>query len=210
MAKTASDGIVRPARALISVFDKNGIADLARYLAVEFDIKLLSTGKTAELLRKEGMTVREVSDMTGFPEMMDGRLKTLHPMVHGGLLGMRDNPSHMEAMEKFGIKPIDLVVVNLYDFEEAVRKGLSRRDTIEMIDIGGPAMLRAAAKNYESVVALTDLDDYTKLKNELDQNMGGTTLKFREYLAAKVFALMSGYDAAVSTYMRLAFKLGTV
>src|SRR5688572_32240123 len=139
-------------RALISVFDKTGLADFARALVDEFNVQLISTGGTAKFLRELGLTVTDVSDVTGFPEMMDGRVKTLHPKIHGGLLALRDNAEHVAAMERNGIQPIDMVVVNLYPFAETIaREGVTREEAIEQIDIGGPAMIRSAAKNAREI-----------------------------------------------------------
>ncbi|KPQ07303.1 MAG: bifunctional phosphoribosylaminoimidazolecarboxamide formyltransferase / IMP cyclohydrolase PurH [Rhodobacteraceae bacterium HLUCCA12] len=187
-------------RALISVSDKTGLVGLARALA-ERGVELVSTGGTAAALRKAGLAVRDVSDLTGFPEMMDGRVKTLHPMVHGGLLALRDEPAHVAAMEAHAIAPIDLLVVNLYPFEAAVARGAGYDETIENIDIGGPAMIRAAAKNHAHVAVLTDPQDYDALLAEMDANDGGTNLAFRQRLAQTAYARTAAYDAAVSNWM---------
>jgi phosphoribosylaminoimidazolecarboxamide formyltransferase/IMP cyclohydrolase len=170
-------------RALLSVSDKSGLADLGKALAAR-GVELVSTGGTAKALRDAGLTVRDVSDLTGFPEMMDGRVKTLHPMVHGGLLAVRDNPEHA-AMEAHAIGAIDLVVVNLYPFEATVAKGADRDEVIENIDIGGPSMVRSAAKNHAFVTIVTDPADYATLLGELEQSGGATTLAFRRAMAAK-------------------------
>ncbi|WP_239805180.1 bifunctional phosphoribosylaminoimidazolecarboxamide formyltransferase/IMP cyclohydrolase [Croceicoccus hydrothermalis] len=184
-------------RALLSVSDKTGLADLGQALA-ERGVELVSTGGTARTLREAGLTVKDVSDITGFPEMMDGRVKTLHPMVHGGLLAVRDNPDHAAAMKEHGIGAIDLVVVNLYPFAETVKSGADRDTVIENIDIGGPSMVRSAAKNHAYVAMLTDPADYDELLNQIDA--GGTTLSFRKRMAAKAFAATAAYDAAISQW----------
>jgi len=187
-------------RALISVSDKQGLVDFARALATR-GVELLSTGGTARALRDAGLDVRDVSDVTGFPEMMDGRVKTLHPAVHGGLLALRDNPDHRASMEEHGIAPIDLLVVNLYPFEETVAKGAGYDDCIENIDIGGPAMIRAAAKNHAFVTTIVDVQDYGAVLAELDANGGATTLPFRKRMAQAAYARTAAYDAAVSNWM---------
>ncbi|VAW04802.1 IMP cyclohydrolase / Phosphoribosylaminoimidazolecarboxamide formyltransferase [hydrothermal vent metagenome] len=187
-------------RALLSVSDKTGLADLGKALAAR-GIELLSTGGTAKALRDAGLEVRDVADLTGFPEMMDGRVKTLHPMVHGGLLALRDNDAHKAAMDAHGIAAIDLLVVNLYPFEATVAKGADYDTCIENIDIGGPAMIRAAAKNHAFVTVVVDVGDYDKLLGDLDQHEGGTCAKFRRKLAQTAFARTAAYDAAVSTWM---------
>ena len=188
------------ARALISVSDKTGLIDLAKALSAR-GVELLSTGGSAKAIREAGLKVRDVSDVTEFPEMMDGRVKTLHPRVHGGLLALRDNPAHVEAMEAHGITGIDLLVVNLYPFEETVAKGADYDTCIENIDIGGPAMIRAAAKNHAFVNVVTDVADYEALLAELDANDGATTYAFRQKLAQVAYARTGAYDAAVSTWM---------
>jgi phosphoribosylaminoimidazolecarboxamide formyltransferase / IMP cyclohydrolase len=187
--------------ALISVTDKTGIVDFARALS-GFGVKIISTGGTAKAIRDRGVPVTDVSDYTGFPEMMDGRVKTLHPKVHGGLLGLRDNPNHTEMMEKYGIKPIDLVVVNLYQFENTVaRKGVSLEEAIENIDIGGPAMLRSSAKNFRYVTIVVDPADYKTVLKEMREHSGETTLQTRFRLAKKVFRLTNQYDGAITQYL---------
>jgi phosphoribosylaminoimidazolecarboxamide formyltransferase/IMP cyclohydrolase len=166
-------------------------------------VEILSTGGTAKMLRDNGVPVVEVSDYTGFPEMLDGRVKTLHPKIHGGILGRRDLASHKEQMEKHGIGPIDLVVVNLYQFEKAVAQpGCTLENAIENIDIGGPTLLRASAKNYESVTVVVDPADYPKIMQEMKSNKGATTVATRFQLARKVFALTSAYDTAISHYLK--------
>ena len=185
-------------RALISLSDKSGLDELGRGLA-KHGVEIVSTGGTAAKLREAGAPVRDISDLTGFPEMMDGRVKTLHPKVHGGLLGVRDNAEHVSAMEEHGIAPIDLVVVNLYPFLNTVMSGADRDTIIENIDIGGPSMVRSAAKNHAHVAIVTDPADYAALLEQLDSN-GGTTLEFRKKLAAKAYALTAAYDSTISQW----------
>ena len=187
-------------RALLSVSDKTGLADLGRALAAR-GVELISTGGTAKALRAEGLTVTDVAEITGFPEMMDGRVKTLHPMVHGALLALRDDPAHVAAMQDHVIDPIDLLVVNLYPFEATVAGGAGFDACIENIDIGGPAMIRAAAKNHAHVTVVVDPEDYPRLLGDLDQHGGATCPKFRRKLAQTAFARTAAYDAAVSTWM---------
>ncbi|SMX46243.1 bifunctional phosphoribosylaminoimidazolecarboxamide formyltransferase/IMP cyclohydrolase [Actibacterium lipolyticum] len=187
-------------RALISVSDKTGLIDFARALDAR-GIELLSTGGTAKALREAGLSVKDVADVTGFPEMMDGRVKTLHPKVHGGLLALRDNEEHVAAMSEHEIAPIDLLVVNLYPFEATVAAGAAYDDCIENIDIGGPAMIRAAAKNHSFVNVVVDVEDYDALLAELNANDDQTTLAFRQKLAQTAYARTGAYDAAVSTWM---------
>ena len=186
-------------RALISVSDKAGLDALAKALAAR-GVELVSTGGTAAKLRGSGAQVRDISDLTGFPEMMDGRVKTLHPKVHGALLGIRDNAEHRAAMDAHGIAPIDLVVVNLYPFEATVMRGASRDEIIENIDIGGPSMVRSAAKNHAFVTIVTDPADYAELLAELDRNDGATSLDFRKRMAAKAYALTAAYDSMISQW----------
>ncbi len=190
-------------RALISLSDKRGLDELAAGLA-RHNVEIVSTGGTAAKLRETGAKVRDISDLTGFPEMMDGRVKTLHPKVHGGLLGVRDNPEHAAAMTAHGIAPIDLVVVNLYPFLQTVMSGADRATIIENIDIGGPSMVRSAAKNHAHVAIVTDPADYAPLLAELDANGGTTTLELRKRLAAKAFALTAEYDSIVSQWFAFA------
>ena len=190
-------------RALISLSDKNGLDRLAQGLAAR-GVELVSTGGTAAKLRELGHQVRDISDLTGFPEMMDGRVKTLHPKVHGGLLGVRDNPEHAAAMEEHAIAPIDLVVVNLYPFEATVARGASRDEIIENIDIGGPSMVRSAAKNHAHVAIVTDPADYEELLGELNANDGATSYEFRKRLAAKAYALTAAYDSTISQWFAFA------
>jgi phosphoribosylaminoimidazolecarboxamide formyltransferase/IMP cyclohydrolase len=188
----------RATRALISVSDKTGVVEFARALAGH-GIELVSTGGTRKTLSDAGLKVLDVSDLTGFPETMDGRVKTLHPAVHGGLLAVRGNPQHAEAMRAHEIRPIDILVVNLYPFEETVARGAEFADCIENIDIGGPAMIRAAAKNHNDVVVVVDAGDYAALLGELAQH-GGTTLALRRRLAANAFARTAAYDAAIANW----------
>jgi phosphoribosylaminoimidazolecarboxamide formyltransferase/IMP cyclohydrolase len=194
---------VKIARALLSVSDKTGLAELGRALA-RHGVELVSTGGTAKALRDAGLEVRDVSDLTGFPEMMDGRVKTLHPMVHGGLLGVRDDPAHAAAMAEHGIGAIDLVVVNLYPFLQTVMKGAERYEIIENIDIGGPSMVRSAAKNHAFVAIVTDPADYGALIEALDASDGKTSLYFRKHLAAKAFSATATYDAMISSWFGFA------
>jgi len=184
-------------RALLSVSDKTGLIEFAKGLAGH-GVALISTGGTAKALREAGLTVADVSDITGFPEMMDGRVKTLHPLVHGGLLGLRDK--HAEAMKEHGIEGIDLLVCNLYPFEATVAKGAPFEEIIENIDIGGPAMTRSAAKNHDWVTVVVDVEDYAAVLAEMDANMGGTTLALRRKLAQIAYARTAAYDAAVSNW----------
>lgn len=192
--------LVAPKRALISVSDKTGLLELGQALA-QRGVELLSTGGTATALRDAGLAVTDVSDVTGFPEMMDGRVKTLHPNVHGGLLALRDNPEHKAAMETHDIGAIDILVVNLYPFEATVARGGNYDEAVENIDIGGPAMIRAASKNHAYVTVIVDPEDYTSLLAELDAHDGASTLAFRKTLAQRAFARTAAYDAAVSNWM---------
>src|SRR5438552_3316517 len=188
-------------RALISVSDKAGIADFARALEKQ-GVDIISTGGTAELLRKKGVPVREISSFTGYPEVLEGRVKTLHPRVHGGLLYKRDNPKHEKEAREQGFEPIDLVVVNLYPFEQTIAKpDVTLAEAIENIDIGGPSMIRSAAKNYESVTVVVDPADYNLVLETMHDNDGETTLELRERLAIKAFVKTSSYDRAISTFL---------
>lgn len=188
-------------RALVSVSDKSGVVELARAL-VDMKVEILSTGGTARTLRENGIEILDVSDYTGFPEMLDGRVKTLHPKIHGGLLGQRENPHHVETMAKHGINPIDMVVVNLYPFEDTVAKSnCTLEDAIENIDIGGPAMIRSAAKNYRDVAVVVDPGDYNDLIRELRENGGQISARTRFRLAKKVFHMTAKYDTAISNYL---------
>lgn len=188
-------------RALISVSDKTGIIDFALTLK-QFGVEIISTGGTARSLREAGVDVLDVSDVTGFPEMMDGRVKTLHPRVHGGLLALRDNPEHVAAMERNGIQPIDMVVVNLYPFAETIaREGVTREEAIEQIDIGGPAMIRSAAKNAHDVAVVVSPFQYDELIAELKENNGSLSSATREQLAQQAFQRTAHYDSMVSLYL---------
>jgi len=186
-------------RALLSVSDKSGLAELGQALSA-LNIELISTGGTAKALRKVGLEVLDIAELTGFPEMMDGRVKTLHPKVHGGLLAVRDNPTHAAAMAEHAIGAIDLVVVNLYPFEATVAKGASRDEVIENIDIGGPSMVRSAAKNHKYVTVLTDPADYPALLAEFEAGAGATSFAFRSAMAAKAYAVTAAYDAAIAEW----------
>ena len=201
MIKTVSDVTIR--RALLSVSDKTGLAELGQALAAR-GVELVSTGGTAKALRDAGLTVLDVSELTGFPEMMDGRVKTLHPKVHGGLLAVRDNPEHAAAMAKHDIGAIDLVVVNLYPFVQTVMKGADRAEIIENIDIGGPSMVRSAAKNHAFVTILTDPADYAGLLTELAEKDGATGYDFRKLMAARAFSATAAYDAMISQWFAFA------
>lgn len=188
-------------RALISLSDKLGGADFAKKLA-GFGVQIISTGGTAKMLRENGLTVTEVSDLTGFPEMMGGRVKTLHPKIHGALLALRDDPGHLASMNKHGIEPIDLVVINLYPFEETVAKeGISIEEAVENIDIGGPAMIRSASKNWRDVAVVTDPDLYGPIIDEMGSNDGCLTLRTRQRLAALAYTRTASYDLAISSYL---------
>lgn len=189
-------------RALISVSDKSGLAEFASVLAA-FDVEIISTGGTASALRKNGIMVTDVSDVTGFPEMMDGRVKTLHPKVHGAFLARRDNPEHIASMTEHGIEPIDLVVVNLYPFEETIAKdGVSLEEAVENIDIGGPAMIRSASKNWRDVAVVTDPNGYDEIIVELTAHDGSLSLETRQRLAATAFSRISEYDNWIAIYLK--------
>jgi phosphoribosylaminoimidazolecarboxamide formyltransferase/IMP cyclohydrolase len=188
-------------RALISVSNKSGIIDFARYLAGK-EVEILSTGGTADLLRSAKIEVTDVSDYTGFPEILDGRVKTLHPKVHGGLLYLRDKETHQSQVREHQIEGIDLVVVNLYPFEEAIAKDeTTLEEAIEQIDIGGPSMLRSAAKNYTSVTVICDPNDYKEVMENMEDGGGETSLSLREKLAIKVFTTTANYDSAIANYL---------
>ena len=189
----------RITRALLSVSDKSGLIELARALA-SHGVELVSTGGTAKAIADAGLNVRDVAELTGFPEMMDGRVKTLHPKVHGGLLAIRDDAAHAASMKEHGIAPIDLLVVNLYPFEATVAKGAAFDDCVENIDIGGPAMIRGAAKNHNDVAVVVDTGDYARVLDELKQHGGATTLSLRKSLAQKAYARTAAYDAAISNW----------
>jgi phosphoribosylaminoimidazolecarboxamide formyltransferase/IMP cyclohydrolase len=198
----------RAARALLSVSDKTGLAGFARGLA-GFGVELVSTGGTHAALADAGLPVRDVSDLTGFPELMGGRLKTLHPKVHGGLLAIRENPEHEAAMLAHGIAPIDLLVVDLYPFEATIGRGAGFAECIENVDIGGPAMIRAAAKNYNDVAVVVDPGDYPKILGELTAHGGCTTRTLRQELAQKAFARTAVYDTAISNWLAAEMGLAT-
>ncbi|MEI6099422.1 MAG: bifunctional phosphoribosylaminoimidazolecarboxamide formyltransferase/IMP cyclohydrolase, partial [Alphaproteobacteria bacterium] len=187
-------------RALISVSDKSGLIDLARFLAAG-GVELISTGGTSNMLRAAGLHVRDVAEVTGYPEMMDGRVKTLHPNIHGALLALRDDDEHLVAMAAHGIEPIDLLISNLYPFEETVAKGADHATCIENIDIGGPAMIRASAKNHRFVAVVTEPGDYPALIEQFKTHDGATTLAFRKGLALAAFGRTASYDAAVSAWL---------
>jgi len=195
-----SNQLVPLRRALLSVSDKTGLVDLGRALA-GYGVEILSTGGSAKTLREAGLNVTDVAEVTKFPEMMDGRVKTLHPAVHGGLLALRDNPDHVAAMQTHGIGAIDLLVVNLYPFEATVAAGSDYDTCIENIDIGGPAMIRAAAKNHGFVSVVVDVADYAPLLAELKEQNGATGYGFRQKLAQTAYARTAAYDAAVSTWL---------
>ena len=186
-------------RALISVFDKTGILDFSKFLA-EQGVEVISTGGTYKHLKENGVAVTEVNEVTNFPEMLDGRVKTLHPIIHAGILAIRGNAEHMNTIKERNIETIDMVIVNLYPFFEKVREDLSFEEKVEFIDIGGPTMLRAAAKNFQDVVVISDVSDYEAVMAEIKET-GDVSYKLRKKLAGKVFNLMSAYDAAISNFM---------
>src|SRR3954468_15049155 len=189
-------------RALISVSDKTGLREFATALVKEFKIQLISTGGTARFLREAGLPVTDVSEVTGFPEMMDGRVKTLHPKVHGGLLALRDNPEHAAAMKAHGIQAIDLVVINLYPFKKTIEKpGVSFEEAIENIDIGGPSMVRSAAKNHHYVLVITSPDRYEKALGDLRKHNGASCAQHRLKMAQQAFAHTAEYDAMIAGYL---------
>ncbi len=188
-------------RALISVNDKSGLVEFAKALA-NFGVEILSTGGTARLLKDNGISAVEISNYTGSPEILDGRVKTLHPKVHGGILYRRSDPGHVQQTTEMGIHPIDMVVVNLYQFAKAIAKpNVHIDDAIEQIDIGGPTLLRASAKNFRDVTVICDPKDYTRVLAEMEKTNGGTTLPTRFVLAKKVFALTSSYDRNIFEYL---------
>ena len=188
-------------RALVSVSDKTDIVEFAKQLH-QRGVEILSTGGTAELMKENGVPVTLISDYTGFPEMMDGRIKTLHPKVHGGILGRRDVPAHMEAMKQHAIQPIDMVVINLYPFEATIAKdGCTLADAIENIDIGGPAMVRSASKNYNDVAIVVNPEDYELVLKEMDENNGAVTLETRQRLSRDAFAMTARYDSMIAGYL---------
>ena len=188
-------------RALISVSDKTGLDELASVLA-GFGVEIISTGGTAKTLRESGFTVTDVADITGFPEMMDGRVKTLHPKIHGAFLALRDNDEHVSSMKEHGIEPIDLVVVNLYPFEQTIAKnGVTLEEAVENIDIGGPAMIRSAAKNWRDVTVITDPNAYHAVAHEMRTNDGSISLYTRQHLAVVAFERTALYDSKISVYL---------
>lgn len=188
-------------RVLISVTDKTGVVEFARALSEEFGATIISTGGTARAIAEAGVAVTPIEEVTGFPEMMNGRVKTLHPKVHGGLLARRDVPEHMQQAADMGIEMIDMVVVNLYAFEKTVESGADFATCIENIDIGGPSMLRSSAKNFESVAVVTDPVSYDEILEEMRANDGATTRETRQKLALRVFQTTGAYDTAIATWM---------
>lgn len=189
-------------RVLISLSDKSGAVEFAKNLS-EFGVEFLSTGGTAKILRDAGLKVKDVSEYTGFPEMLDGRVKTLHPKIHGALLGIRSNPEHVETMKKHGIEPIDMIVVNLYPFRETISKpGCTFEDAIENIDIGGPTMLRSASKNFQSVTVVIDPADYNMIIDTMRKNNGELSAEINLKLAYKVFRTTSEYDKMIADYLK--------
>jgi len=200
MTDTSTGRLRKINRALISVSDKTGLIDFAKLLE-RFDVDIISTGGTAKALREAGVSVRDVSDVTGFPEMMDGRLKTLHPRIHGGLLALRDSPEHVASMREHDITPIDLVVINLYPFKQTISKeDVTVDEAIEQIDIGGPAMIRSAAKNHADVAVVVDPGQYDTVATEIELKEGATTFQLRRNLASAAFAHTAEYDSVVSQY----------
>jgi phosphoribosylaminoimidazolecarboxamide formyltransferase / IMP cyclohydrolase len=194
-------GLIKIRHALISVSDKTGIVEFATELKT-FGVEIISTGGTAKTLRDSGIEVRDVSDVTGFPEMMDGRIKTLHPKIHGALLALRDNPDHLAAMSEYNIEPIDMVVINLYPFEETIsREDVAIEEAIEQIDIGGPAMIRSAAKNYKHIAVVTSPEMYRQIRTELILDEGALTLATREKLARLAYMRTAIYDSAIFPYL---------
>ncbi len=194
-----ADPVVK--RVLISVTDKTGVVEFARALSEEFGATIISTGGTARAIAEAGVAVTPIEDVTGFPEMMNGRVKTLHPKVHGGLLARRDVPEHMQQAADMGIEMIDMVVVNLYAFEKTVESGADFATCIENIDIGGPSMLRSSAKNFESVAVVTDPASYDTILEEMRANGGATTRETRQKLALRVFQTTGAYDTAIAQWM---------
>ena len=187
-------------RAVVSVSNKSGLSDLGPFLR-SYGVEILSTGGTKKYLDGINVDPVEISTYTGFPEIMDGRVKTLHPKVHGGILNIRDNKEHQNAMDSLGIKHIDMIVVNLYPFKEVISKGCTFEEAIENIDIGGPSMIRAAAKNYKYVTVVVDPEDYARVMEDMKANDGATTEDLRFYLAKKVFYFTSDYDNAIYSYL---------
>ncbi|HVN97602.1 MAG TPA: hypothetical protein VMT62_14330 [Syntrophorhabdaceae bacterium] len=190
-------------RAVVSVSSKANLSDLALLLK-NYNVEILSTGGTKKYLESIGLSPTEVSSYTGFPEIMDGRVKTLHPKIHGGILNVRNNAEHQKAMATFDIKPIDMIVVNLYPFKEVISKGCSFEEAIENIDIGGPSMIRAAAKNFKFVTVVVDPQDYPRVMEDMKMHNGETTEELRFYLAKKVFSITSDYDRTIFQYLEKA------
>lgn len=186
-------------KAILSVTDKSGLADFGKFL-VDQGCELVSTGGTKKMLSDAGLPVTSVSEITDFPEILGGRVKTLHPHIHGGILADKDDESHMETLREFNIEPFDLICVNLYDFAEAVSKGLDLKAAVEQIDIGGPTMLRATAKNFHSICVVPDPKYYPQVQKEIEEN-GGISLEFRKEMAALTFRLVSEYDAMITKYL---------
>jgi phosphoribosylaminoimidazolecarboxamide formyltransferase/IMP cyclohydrolase len=187
-------------RAILSVTDKSGLTEFAAFLA-ENRVELVSTGGTKAKIAEAGLPVTSVSDVTGFPEILGGRVKTLHPFVHGGVLADKDNPEHLATLEEHGIKPFDMICVNLYDFAKAAAKGLDLKAAVEEIDIGGPTMLRAAAKNFHSILVVPSPGHYGRIMDEMRANGGKVGLELRRELAAETFGLVSGYDSMIAKYL---------
>jgi phosphoribosylaminoimidazolecarboxamide formyltransferase/IMP cyclohydrolase len=201
MAEQNQDGLRKVRRALLSVSDKTGIVELAQALR-GFGVEIVSTGGTARALREAGIEVRDISDVTDFPEMMDGRVKTLHPRIHGGLLALRDNEEHLQAMREYNVEPIDMVVVNLYPFEQTVaREGVTLEEAIEQIDIGGPSMIRSAAKNFRDVAVVVAPKLYSRVMGEMSSNGGALSFTTRAHFALRAFALTSSYDGHIFKYL---------
>ncbi len=201
MIEKNTEGLRKIRRALVSVSDKTGIVEFAQMLKT-FGVEIISTGGTAKALREAGIETLDVADVTGFPEMMDGRVKTLHPRIHGGLLALRDNDAHMAAMQEHDIEPIDMVVVNLYPFEQTVaREGVTLEEAIEQVDIGGPSMIRSAAKNFKDVAVIVSPDSYDSIINELNQNEGALSSELRHELAILAFTETSVYDGTIMQYL---------
>src|SRR6267378_4080517 len=201
MTQPNDAGLRKINRVLISVSDKTGVVDFARSLK-EFNVEIISTGGTAKILREAGIEVRDVAEVTGFPEIMDGRVKTLHPRIHGALLALRDNAEHVAAMQAHGIEPIDMVVVNLYPFEQTIKRAdVTREEAIEQIDIGGPAMIRSAAKNAQDVAVIVLPERFASVLDEMKSNKGSLSLNTRNALAQEAFRETSRYDMIVSSYL---------
>lgn len=187
-------------RAILSVTDKTGLEDFARFLH-NFSVELISTGGTYQVLVQAGLKVRSVSEITGFPEILGGRVKTLHPHIHAGILANKDDPEHMQTLEERDIAPFDLVCVNLYNFSEAVRQSLADTDAVEQIDIGGPTMLRAAAKNFHSVAVCPNPSLYSQYMQEMQEHKGCVTLAFRKHMAVATFKATADYDSMIAKYL---------